>query len=468
MPKNENSRYPYHLAKLVAARLGERDLESPPQHVLLHLLETMYFASLKTDERRPCRCTINFVDPLAHTHQMAGEPQANVWSTIPFDERLPFDVRSLTKLAEATDPAVSSLAVFADGDGEPFIWGMVDQELRYADYVSLDTAAPPRRPGLFQATITGVGNISVYKDYSLLGNLEQNSLVEEYHDVLWSGPVHSLLKHNLETTLDDTGDVFDGEMLRADVTRIESELLIRWQNAVCRLLLGIQHYGHGGGLLIVPSCPANSVHVKYGLNYNRLPHALLGLAQHQLLKHQTTKTIAQHCKNRADESLPCSYHFDAVDNQKQLESHKQEALGCAHYIASLSRVDGFVLLDRSLTVHGFGVETRSALELTGIYIAGDSLATPKLLRPALLSQFGTRHRAMMRYCYENENALGFVISQDGDIRATTRVGDRLVLWENINVQLAFRNENRAGTIKNLTPMMDLFQHWSQTPNLRAS
>lgn len=64
---------------------------------------------------------------------------------------------------------------------------------------TMSRSTPPTRPGMFQATIKGVGNISVYKDYALLGNLEQNTLVEEYHDVLWSGPVHQLLKDNLQS-----------------------------------------------------------------------------------------------------------------------------------------------------------------------------------------------------------------------------------------------------------------------------
>lgn len=156
------------------------------------------------------------------------------------------------------------------------------------------------------------------------------------------------------------------------------------------------------------------------------------------------------------------------DFQKKLEAHKNEALGCVRFIASLSKVDRFVMLDRSLTVHGFGVELRSASELTDISVAGDSQATTSLLRPASLSQFGTRHRAMMRYCYENEGALGFVISQDGDIRATTKVGEHLVLWENINVQLAFKTENRGGKTQNLTPMMGLFRVWSHAVGSLAS
>ena len=48
---------------------------------------------------------------------------------------------------------------------------------------------------------------------------------------------------------------------------------------------------------------------------------------------------------------------------------------------------------------------------------------------------------MMRYCYSNPGSIGFVISQDGDVRAITRLGSRLVLWENIDVQLAYRPLN---------------------------
>jgi len=121
-----------------------------------------------------------------------------------------------------------------------------------------------------------------------------------------------------------------------------------------------------------------------------------------------------------------------------------------------------VLLDKSLIVHGFGVEARADCDLANAYVAADTKATPRLLRQAPLSQFGTRHRAMMRYCHEHEGALGFVISQDGDIRATMKVKDRLVLWENINLQIGFRRENRAATFGNLEPVTVLFQFWSQS------
>jgi hypothetical protein len=69
---------------------------------------------------------------------------------------------------------------------------------------------------------------------------------------------------------------------------------------------------------------------------------------------------------------------------------------------------------------------------------------------------------MLRYCDEHEGSLGFVVSQDGDIRATMKVKDRLILWENINLQLAFKLENRAAALGSLASLMGLMQFWAQS------
>lgn len=463
MAAHRNSRFPIHLAKLVTQRLVANCGTAPPDAVLLRLFETLYFASLKTDEARPCRCTVNYIDPNSDQANQSSQSYTNGWTVVPFKERIPLEVRSLLKLADAADPTVASIAVFSDDQGELFIWGLVDQELRYGDYVSFDGTEDPERPGLFQATITGVGAVSVYKNFALLGSLEQNNLVNDYYDVLWEGPIHRRLRDNLDATLLAKEASQNGDAALAHIAQVKGELLVRWQNAICRILFNIQQYGHGGGLLIVPSYPVGDVHVKYGQTYDRLPRALFRLAQHQILKRQTAETIAAHCNTDAD-TIPCEIHFDAVHSQNELDRLKNELLGCVHYIASLSRVDGFVLLDKSLVVHGFGVEARADAGLTDVYMAGDAKASTELLRQSPLSQFGTRHRAMLRYCDEHEGALGFVISQDGDIRATMKYRGRLVLWENINVQLAYRAENRGRLITDFSPstITGLFDYWTDS------
>lgn len=458
MSKIRSSRYPAHLARLVLSNLSQQGISPPRNRTMVSLLEILHFASLHTDEQRSCRCTVNYIDP--HDGRSNSDGANSSWSTIPFHEPLPLTIRSLVKLAEAADPAVSSLAVFEDDHGALVIWGMVDQELRFGDHMSLDPTTTPQRPGLFQATISGVGIVSVYKNYALLGSLEQDKLIASYHDVLWQGPVHKRLKDNLNRMLKKIPAAARRAAPVNDIAQVEAELFVRWQNAICRLLLNIQQHGHGGGVLITP-CPADRLDVKYPLRYQRLPRALLGLAKHQLLKQHTAESISLHCQT-PDDVVPCDLHHDAIAYHSTLQAHKREAFGCVRFMSSLSRVDGFVLLDTNLVVHGFGVETRSDSDRATVYVAADARATPRLLREARMSQYGTRHRAMMRYCDANPDALGLVISQDGDIRATMKVKDRLILWENINLQIGFRSESLGAPLLDAEPMMDLFRLWMET------
>lgn len=440
MRSNRNARYPYHLAKLVAGRLQKLDFDPPPPQILLRFFETLYFASLHTDEGRHCLCNVSFVERCGEQEPVANPPP-NHWKIFRFEQALAFDVPTLTKLSEAADPNVSSLAVCCDSTGKLVIWGMVDQERRYSDFVALDSDVRLCRPGLFQAAIAGVGNISVSKDYDLLGSLEQDALIDAYHNVLWTGPVHALLSDSFHCAF---ANVNPSDRRIADATPFAEEMFIRWENAICRMLLNIQQYRHGGGLLLVPRWPADDMHVKHELTYDRLPQALLGMVRHQILRRRTGESIAQHCSQDAH-TMPCDLHTDAIENRQLRDEYKNEVLGCVRFIASLSRIDGFVAMDRGLVARGFGVEARADSELSEIFIAGDALGTPKLLKPAALSQFGTRHRAMMRYCDKHDGALGFVVSQDGDIRATMKVDGRLILWENINLHLQVQSE-QAGAV----------------------
>lgn len=427
---DRTAQYPGHLAKLVAARLRSQHGNAPPEAVLTRLLETLYFASLKTDEGRQILCTVNYVDPEQRSAAGGTRKPADNWSFVPFERPLPFDARTLSKLARAADPAVSSLAVYRDKKNKLFIWGLVDQEPRHSEFITLSASATPERPGLFQCTITGIGNISVYQNDELIGSLEQNTLVEEYHDVLWSGPVHDLLVNYLRGYLVETAGRTPQHI---SPQALENELLMRWINGICRILMNIQHYRHGGGLLITPQTTLDGLNVKYKIRYDRLLKALRGMVESNLSRVAPPEGAPDGAILSLDGKPSPERLLDT-----ELIDRTKEVLGAVRFIASLSCVDGFVLLDRRMVVHGFGVEVRTDNLLSDILVARDSHANPKLLRQAELTQYGTRHRAMMRYCFDKPGSLGLVVSQDGDIRAMTRIADSLVLWENIDVQLAYR------------------------------
>jgi len=84
-------------------------------------------------------------------------------------------------------------------------------------------------------------------------------------------------------------------------------------------------------------------------------------------------------------------------------------------------------------VKGFGCEITLPEEPRNVLLAGNAAGTAELCRPVDFNSFGIRHRSMMRYCDRFPGSVGFVVSQDGTIRALARDGERLVMWETLEL-----------------------------------
>ena len=119
------------------------------------------------------------------------------------------------------------------------------------------------------------------------------------------------------------------------------------------------------------------------------------------------------------------------------ESKEQDVLdeitGAVRFISSLSCVEGLILAGPDLSIRGFGVEIRPKKEIKTLYMASSPVPQTKSLNQIDPHHYGTRHRSMMRYCRAHPKSVGFVISQDDEIRAITQVQKRLVMWENLQV-----------------------------------
>lgn len=89
----------------------------------------------------------------------------------------------------------------------------------------------------------------------------------------------------------------------------------------------------------------------------------------------------------------------------------------AKAVATFSKVDGCVLMDRLFNVYGFGgkiqVDEKPAEESGLEYADYDSKET---ISEEELHSFGTRHQSAFRLCKAVKDAIVFVVSQDGDLR----------------------------------------------------
>lgn len=424
------------LAKVLDAHLNSAGGRSPGIPILSRLFDVVYFASLKTEEGKPLRIRIALVDPKNPDPHVPPRVRPHRWKIFPITERLPLTIPNLVKLSKAADPWSSCLAVYFDPRGQLFVWGLIDQTVHFNTMLVRETESTFPPAGVFHVLTTGSADLTVYCGWVFVARLAQDVLLRHQNDVFWSGPISDRLSDGVEKYLHavlssktiEYPSQLDGWLIQF--------LADRWIGTLCRILISIQRYGHGGAFLVTR---ANSdLDVKYGISYRRLPPALVGLGAARINQRGASDQIMQKHLRRHRNGVPAELYLHESIANSDGEDFENEITGCVRFISSLSCVDGLILASPNLSIRGFGVEIRPKKEVGTVYLSSEPTAKPSMLRRVDPNHYGTRHRSMMRYCFAHPKSVGFVISQDGEIRAMTTVRGRLVMWENLRV-LMFRN-----------------------------
>jgi hypothetical protein len=426
------------LVRVVARRLRRDAIPSPSASALTKLFETVYFTSLKTEEGQPLQARVALVDPANPDPDRPPSPRPDRWKITKLDQRLPLTVPSLVKLSKAADPWSSCLAVYFDSSGEFFIWGLVDQTVHFNTGLVREREFGYAPPGLFQVVAMGTADLSVYQGHEFVARLAQDSLLQRQSDVFWSGPISD----QIATGVDAYSESVWNRLARVPHMKKfisdsrgdrdwESTIAGTWISTLCRLLISIQRYRHGGALLLTKS--KADLDIKYKINYSRLRGALTRLWVSRLLAYVARSEISEEFLDREQDMIPSGLYLDETIEDSNEEDYRDEITGCVRFISSLSCVDGLILATPDLSIRGFGVEIRSKKDPDAVYLSPGPKALDKSLRKIDPSHYGTRHRSMMRFCFAHPKSVGFVVSQDGEIRAMTRVRSRLVMWENLKV-----------------------------------
>jgi len=155
-------------------------------------------------------------------------------------------------------------------------------------------------------------------------------------------------------------------------------------------------------------------------------------AAHSLLHQNVYDSVRDEYVETGSDTIPVDLYFDesiaGADNE-DAEGALSNAVG---FVSTLSKLDGLVLMDLDLRVRGFGVEiTAPEIEIDVVTVrAGNSTVGRKVA----LERFGTRHRSMFRYCAANPGSVGFVLSEDGPVRAVLRHSNKVLVWDNIRLR----------------------------------
>jgi hypothetical protein len=415
---------------------GSASPEAPSLAALEDLIETAFLASLRTEESRPIVCTLAWAPRLpaagdASEPQILGQsPRARIF---PFREPLPLTVQHLCQLAPAANPATTAILVHA-GEGSARRRGLVLWGL--AAYGAPDESAPAEsqgpacRPGLFQLDVAGVASLGVFDNRTQIVDLHHDAIASMFPDVLRTGEVHEALEGfaDFGPVPADAGPALSGLM---PLLRVEYAVA-----AVGRILARMQRFRHGGALLLARK--SAGLHLKYTLACDSLGEAIDGR-----IEATDRYTDASYRIDRGSAQsgvVPLPLFTEQAAARARLDAFEGAVARTIGFIASLTRVDGLVLIGPGLSVRGFGVEITAAADPPpGAVVLADRARAAAALEAGACrrvdpSQFGTRHRSMMRHCYRDPDALGFVVSQDGEVRAMRRVGEHLVVWENLKLR----------------------------------
>ncbi len=417
--------HPSDLAREILQAIISRGSKAPSGEAVIRLFQIIYHASITREESEFISFHMVFFDPKDASQRPSGQSVRKPWHFIPLECPEEMNLPNISKLALATHPRSSSLAVYPNAEGTLVIWGLMDQLNRYEDFIRLENSSAPHRPGLFEARIVGPGHILVTIGYEQIAELKIDNLTQNSIEVFNSGPLLQKLAPGVEVLLESLYRHFPPT---APMQEGKENIQNLWMSAIQRLLFRIKGLKHGGAILIVPNGKYKGLNTKYRLHYDRLNAAITRYAFSR--RHYEDARLQAETANQEESPLVvkqlAALNADCRESEKEVEA-------AIWFVALLTRIDGLVLMNRELEVIGFGVEITTSKEPLSVRKALTATATKKARKTFNYSYFGTRHRSMMRYCDANPDSVGFVISQDDDVRAITKVDDDVCLWENFRL-----------------------------------
>jgi hypothetical protein len=413
------------LATQVLVEMKKRKRAAIDRASLARLFDGVYSASFQTEEGHPVQAMIAVGSPTTLTVGSARiGGRSDRWRPWALAQPLPFSTENLAKLARATDPRSSAICVDVTADSTT-IWGLVDQQDKGHGALvwDVDLDRPPR-PGRLLVVIEGIAHLTVWIGYDKIAELRGSSLLSPEIDALAGGPLARTLRAGLVANLAlfQVAESLSDVQLRA----MTPDLARFWFGAISRVLVRAVAYGSGGTVLITPDEGLVGLSTGYELRYDRLATAI----QSRWRAHLGLTSSRQHSTDRSR----------ALD---QRERARSELDGVTRFVSLLTRVDGAVVLDPSLTVLRFGSRItieEAAPAATGceIPLARNRGATSSRLSSISYDFYGTRHQSVLRYCQTTPGAVGFIVSHDQAIRAATKIGDRVTLWDRVLLRQELR------------------------------
>ncbi len=399
----------------------------PSEPVIRALLDIAYYASLKTEEGRFVGGSMTFANPKKPDTNPPLTRRADYPSFTAFQGKRNLTVDNFVKLSRAINNWTGSIAVYGTSKSNLVIWGVVDQLLQQNIRMNREITGGFSSPGILRINVDGVGALSVYHESVFLCSLKQDQIVMREHDAFQSSIVAERILPELSSRASQIALALGDQKLEQELLE---ELYSEWTDVVSRLCIGLRRMGTGGSLLITPTPVSKMLDIVYQFPYSRLGEAFtLKVLDKQYLLQVKEKLDGHFSSNSLPSSLILELNLAEADEEDRVD----ELTGAVKLVTSLASSDGLVLMTPPLEVLGFGVKIGSGKSVRTVYNGALFTRKHRVVKRIDISEFGTRHSSMLRYCRADRNAIGIVVSQDGHVRLITTIGKNLVMWENVKL-----------------------------------
>lgn len=418
---------PRDLAAFVFGKLSSSG--SPPALSLLEeAFEVIFLASLHTEEAAPVISSLAYVNPRKPDPSPPRRQRMNRWRFTPFRHPVAFDLGTLCKLAFAADVDATALAIYSYRNRLQIV-GMIDQQHTVSQYRRYEAEGVFEPPGMFQVRIVGVGHIAVSAGLELIAELKGGTLIHESVDVFDQGPVLEALLPGVNELVRELTARANTEGYSLD-NQDSAHILDTWISVYCRILGRAKAFGHGGIVIVTPDPEPRHFDAKYSFEYPKLREALSSAVSHSILEGRSMGQIITNLDSD-NSTIPTSLYLDEAVHGNERSDAIVALEGAIALVAGLTRVDGAIVMGLDFRVRGFGWEILPKETPSAIFLSRTARLVQSRCTKINPHSFGTRHLSVFRYCSEVPGSVGFVISQDGLVRAVTKVKDRVAMWSNI-------------------------------------
>jgi hypothetical protein len=383
------------------------------------LCDVLYASSLLKEEGRPVRARLMIAPPDAFP-LTEGPPKG--LHAIRFTTPHNLTSNEIKRLSPAAGFYHSVIAIWPDRDKGFRIWGILNTGTRWMNLV-----AGGRRPTDEQVShpiihVRDPGWLVFYNGYTLMAEWRGRDFHGPQLDVFQSGLLKErFVGHRLRMVEGLGTDGLPRKLDFSAYSELSHRVALQFLKRIINL---VRTSGHGGSMVIIPEeregvevvtkwidCKYSASPDKAGLRFRSLLQGII-------------RRVGQLCTDGANAEEAWQVFQNSGDSE--LDRLEEAFFELARLFADLMQVDGALVLDKRMCLLGFGGEIRvdrnvfqvgHALDLEGAHIIDWDVQGD-----------GTRHRSVYRLCSVEPEVIGFVISQDSQVRMIASVDESVIFW----------------------------------------